>query len=58
MCGLTVQAHYLSGYSHYSTPQSPAQLPLNLEAILWLNLEMEMGLGQGIISGDIFLHAQ
>ena len=24
--GLTVQAHYLSGYSHYPPPQPPAQL--------------------------------
>ena len=37
--GLTVQAHCLSGYSHYSPPQPPAQLSPNQTVILWLALE-------------------
>ena len=56
--GLTVQALCLSGYSHYPPPQPPAQLSLHQGGILWLTLEMGMGLGQGIIVGEIFLHAQ
>ena len=36
---LTVQAHCLSGHSHYPPPQLPAQLSLNEGAILWLTLE-------------------
>ena len=43
--GLTVQALCLSGYSHYPPPQSPAQLSLHQGGILWLTLEMGMGLG-------------
>ena len=34
--GLTVQAHCLSGYSHYPPPQTPAQLFLKQRVILWL----------------------
>ena len=34
--GLTVQAHCLSGYSHYPPPQPPAQLSPNQRVILWL----------------------
>ena len=37
--GLTVQAHCLSGYSHYPPPQPPAQLSPNQRVILWLALE-------------------
>ena len=37
--GLTVQAHCLSGYSHYPPPQPPAQLSPNQRGILWLALE-------------------
>ena len=33
--GLTVQAHCLSGYSHYPPPQPPAQLSLHQGGILW-----------------------
>ena len=36
--GLTVQAHCLSGYSHYPPPQPPAQLSPNQRVILWLAL--------------------
>ena len=36
--GLTVQAHCLSGYSHYPPPQPPAQLSPNQMVILWLAL--------------------
>ena len=43
--GLTVQALCLSEYSHYPPPQSPAQLSLHQGGILWLTLEMGMGLG-------------
>ena len=32
--GLTVQAHCLSGYSHYPPPQPPAQLSLHQGGIL------------------------
>ena len=56
--GLTVQAHCLSGHSHYPPPQPLAQLSLNHGAILWLTLENGRGLEQGIIVGEIFLHAQ
>ena len=31
---------------------------LHQGGILWLTLEMGMGLGQGIIVGEILLHAQ
>ena len=37
--GLTVQAHCLSGYSHYPPPQPPAQLSPNQRVILWFALE-------------------
>ena len=37
--GLTVQAHCLSGYSHYPPPQPPAQLSLHQGGILWLTLD-------------------
>ena len=37
--GLNVQAHCLSGYSHYPPPQPPAQLSPNQRVILWLALE-------------------
>ena len=36
--GLTVQAHCLSGYSHYPPPQPLAQLSPNQRVILWLAL--------------------
>ena len=41
--GLTVQAHCLSGYSHYPPPQPPAQLSPNRRIILWLALENGKG---------------
>ena len=41
--GLTVQAHCLSGYSHYPPPQPPAQLSPNQRIILWLALENGKG---------------
>ena len=56
--GLTVQALCLSRYSHYPPPQPPAQLSLHQGGILWFTLEMGMGLGQGIIIGEILPHAQ
>ena len=37
--GLTVQAHCLSEYSHYPSPQLSAQLFPNRRFILWLALE-------------------
>ena len=43
--GLTVQAHCLSGYSHYPPPQPPAQLSLHQGGILWLTLENGNGAG-------------
>ena len=58
--GLTVQAHCLSKYSHYSPPQPLAQLSLNQRAILRLVDfgKKGMGLGQGIIIGEIVLRVQ
>ena len=56
--GLTVQAHCLSGYSHYPPPQPPAQLSPNQGVILWLALGNGNGaIGQEITVGEIFLHA-
>ena len=52
----TVQAHCLSGYSHYPPPQPPNQLPLHQGAMLWLSWKAGMELGQGIIFREIFLH--
>ena len=43
--GLTVQAHCLSGYSHYPPPQPPAQLSLHQGGILWLTLGNGNGAG-------------
>ena len=43
--GLTVQAHCLSGYSHYPPPQPPAQLSLHQGDILCLTLENGNGAG-------------
>ena len=45
--GLTVQAHCLSGYSHYPPPhaQPPAQLSLHQGGILLLTLENGNGAG-------------
>ena len=48
--GLTVQAHCLSGYSHYPPPQPPAQLSLHQGGILWLTLENGNGAG-GCVEG-------
>ena len=45
LVGLTVQAHYLSRYSHYPLPQPQAQLSLIQGDIVWLTLENGNGAG-------------
>ena len=48
--GLTVQAHCLSGYSHYPPPQPPAQLSLHQGGTLWLTL----GNGNGAVTRNYY----
>ena len=55
--GLTVQAHCLSGYSHYPPPQPLAQLSPNQRVILWLALGNGNGARAKGTVGEIFLHA-
>ena len=57
LCGLTVQAHCLSRYTHYPPPQPLAQLSVHQWAILWLTLENGNGVGTRNV-GEIFLHEQ
>ena len=58
LSGLTVQAHCLSGYSHYPPLQPPAQLSPNQRVILWFALGNGNGLGQEVTVGEIFMHIE
>ena len=55
--GLAVQAHCLSGYSHFPLPQPPAHAIISL-ARGYPMVNFGKGLRQEIIIGKIFLHAQ